>query len=237
MNKNVYLNEEKYKKTKNRLSIIALLVLILGLSTGGFLIYKGLTRGSANKIEELKIKLAEEKDNLIKSKDSIEEKIKPINDEIKKLERVPFKGFDQAYYDRKDRISELNKSIAEDNTLLVVINSVLNENSNDCGFEETNINTYTSKYCSLKNELYDISDPENSFTYYMFGGFIIFSTLIISWAIYINSRGREMTAFYAQQRIPIVKEGISEITPSISKASEEIAKGIKKGINDADKNR
>ena len=50
-------------------------------------------------------------------------------------------------------------------------------------------------------------------------------------------RGREMTAFYAQQSMPIVKEGIDEITPSVSKASEEIAKGIKKGLNDADRNR
>ena len=46
-----------------------------------------------------------------------------------------------------------------------------------------------------------------------------------------------MTDFYAQQSMPIVKEGIDEITPSVSKASEEIAKSIKKGLNDADKNR
>ena len=46
-----------------------------------------------------------------------------------------------------------------------------------------------------------------------------------------------MTDFYAQQSMPIVKEGIDEITPSISKASEEIVKGIKKGLNDVDNNR
>lgn len=46
-----------------------------------------------------------------------------------------------------------------------------------------------------------------------------------------------MTAFYAQQSIPIVKEGIDKITPSVSKASQKIAKGIKKGLNDADRNR
>ena len=46
-----------------------------------------------------------------------------------------------------------------------------------------------------------------------------------------------MTDFYAQQSMPIVKEGIDEITPSVSKASQKIAKGIKKGLNDADRNR
>lgn len=71
----------------------------------------------------------------------------------------------------------------------------------------------------------------------MFGGFIIFATIIISNFIFITSRGREITAFYAQQSMSIEKEGIDEITPSVSKASQKIAKGIKKGLNDADRNR
>lgn len=71
----------------------------------------------------------------------------------------------------------------------------------------------------------------------MFGGYIIFATIIISNFIFITSRGREMTTFYAQQSMPIVKERIDKITPSISKASEEIVKGIKKGLNDVDNNR
>lgn len=167
----------------------------------------------------------------------MKKKIKPINDEIKKLEREPFKGFDKAYYERQDKINELKSSIVDDNSLLAVINSVLDENNNNCHFEETNINTYTSKYCAVKNKLYDISETNNSFTYYMFGGFIIFATIIISNFIFITSRGREITAFYAQQSMSIEKEGIDEITPSVSKASQKIAKGIKKGLNDADRNR
>ena len=46
-----------------------------------------------------------------------------------------------------------------------------------------------------------------------------------------------MNAFYTQQSMPIVKEGIDEITPSVSKETQKIAKGIKKGLNDADRNR
>lgn len=51
MNSNAYLNEERYK-TKNKLSIIALIVLFIGLSIGGFLIYTGITRCSKSKIDE-----------------------------------------------------------------------------------------------------------------------------------------------------------------------------------------
>ena len=41
-------------------------------------------------------------------------------------------------------------------------------------------------------------------------------------------RGREMTAFYVQQSIPIVKEGIDDITPSVRKASQKLLKVLKK---------
>lgn len=51
MNSNAYLSEERYK-TKNKLSIIALIVLFIGLSIGGFLIYTGITRCSKSKIDE-----------------------------------------------------------------------------------------------------------------------------------------------------------------------------------------
>ena len=67
--------------------------------------------------------------------------------------------------------------------------------------------------------------------------YLIFATIIISNFIFMLTRGREMTAFYAQQSMPFVKEGIDDITPSVRKESQKIAKGIKKGLNDADKNR
>ena len=43
---------------------------------------------------------------------------------------------------------------------------------------------------------------------------------------------REMAAFSTQQVMPVVKEGIDEISPTIGNAAGEIAKGIKKGLND-----
>lgn len=44
---------------------------------------------------------------------------------------------------------------------------------------------------------------------------------------------REITAYAAQQMIPVGKEIVEEVAPTIGNAAGEIAKGIKKGINDA----
>ena len=46
---------------------------------------------------------------------------------------------------------------------------------------------------------------------------------------------REITAYTTQQVMPVAKEGINEMAPTVGNAAGEIAKGIKKGINEADK--
>ena len=46
---------------------------------------------------------------------------------------------------------------------------------------------------------------------------------------------REMTAFSAQQVMPVAKEGINEMAPTIGNVAGEIAKGIKNGLNESEK--
>ena len=53
--------------------------------------------------------------------------------------------------------------------------------------------------------------------------------------IMIMAHRREITAFTTQQVMPVAKEGINEMAPTIGNAVGEIAKGIKKGLNEADK--
>ena len=60
------------------------------------------------------IGIEEEKQKLIANKETLEEKIKPVEDEIESLERTTFNGFDAAYYERQDKIKDLEKSIKED---------------------------------------------------------------------------------------------------------------------------
>ena len=64
-----------------------------------------------------------------------------------------------------------------------------------------------------------------------FGGF----TTIVGGIIMFVAHRREITAFTTQQVMPVAKEGIEEIAPTIGNAAGEIAKGIKKGINEANK--
>lgn len=46
---------------------------------------------------------------------------------------------------------------------------------------------------------------------------------------------RDITAYYAQQQMPIAKEVVEETAPTIGKAAKEISKGIKEGLKDEEK--
>ena len=48
-------------------------------------------------------------------------------------------------------------------------------------------------------------------------------------------KGREISAFFAQQQMPVAKEGIEKMSPAMGTAAKEIAKGIKEGLKDEEK--
>ena len=276
MEKKEYLNEENYQRGKKKLTTIALIILVVGVLIGGSLITVGLIKQSkvnsqyseeskAGKAEQLEVEkqklnedIAMEKQNLLTSKTTLENKIKPVQDQIKSLEREKFTGFDDAYYARQDKIEELEKSIAADKNLIDVIDDALDESFDYCGFSEANNNTYTSKYCSLKNQLsqktYEIGsldsefsdfnksfDSHDSVPFYMFGAFVIIASGMIAFSIFMVTKRREILAFSAQQVMPIAQEGIEKMAPTVGKAAgtigKELAKSIKEGINEANSNK
>ena len=51
---------------------------------------------------------------------------------------------------------------------------------------------------------------------------------MISFSIYMVAKRRNIFAFQKQQVIPVAKESIEEMAPTIGSAVGEIAKGIKK---------
>ena len=243
------LNEENYQKGVKKLKLISLVVLIIGLLIGGSLIATGLSKKSeinSQYSEESKATLSEqietEKQKLINEKAQLEAKIKPTEDEIKSLEREPFTGFDDAYYARKDRIEELEKSIESDKNSIEVINDALDETFSHCSFGETKNNSYTSKYCDLKNQLGEITDFNKDFDsfetipYYMIGGFIILASCMIAGSIFMFAKKRDIAAFSMQQTMPLAQEGIEKMSPTVGKAAgtigKEIAKGISEGIKE-----
>ena len=52
---NKYLNEEKYKRNERTIIILAVLLLIIGLSLGGFLIYNWVTKLGTAKVGKLNV--------------------------------------------------------------------------------------------------------------------------------------------------------------------------------------
>ena len=259
MEKKEILTEENYLKGKKKIKSIALIVLTIGLLLGGSLIITGIVKQNAvkekysekNKAKELQQlesekqqlsnQVEEEKQNLIKSKEDLEAKIKPIENEIKKLKRVTFTGFDDAYYARQDKIEELNESIVADKKSIDVIENALDESFDHCAFDSAKNNNYTSSYCSLKNELKakngeiylldsKYSDFDKNFEleeytpFYIVGGFILIVSIMISGSIYMMTKRREIAAFSVQQMMPIAQEGIEKIAPSVGKAGASIAK-------------
>ena len=51
---NEYLNEEKYRKAEKMITLVANLVLLAGLSLGGFLIYRGVVKPDKARLLDLK---------------------------------------------------------------------------------------------------------------------------------------------------------------------------------------
>ena len=137
-----YINEEKYQNNLNKISKIGKLIfsilLIAGISLISIGVYNIIKYNDKNKLQI-------EENKVIKIKERIEEKIKPTKDEIKKLERIPFEGFNDEYYERIDKIEELENSISNDTYNLNVIDKALDKGFNHCAFDEAKNNIYTSE--------------------------------------------------------------------------------------------
>ena len=103
------------------------------------------------------------------------------------------------------------------------------------GFGKTGINAISGNGIALEKTAKGIF---GGFGLVAFGGFLdmtgSFVTAVGVIIMFIAHR-REITAFTTQQVLPVGKEGIEKISPSISIAAKEIAKGIKEGLNEADK--
>ena len=69
----------------------------------------------------------------------------------------------------------------------------------------------------------------------MFGAFVIIASCMTAGSIYMFGKRKEIAAFTTQQVMPVAKEGIDEMAPTIGNAVSEITKGIKKGLKDDEK--
>lgn len=64
-----------------------------------------------------------------------------------------------------------------------------------------------------------------------------FGLIVVGAILMFVAHRREIKAYTVQQVMPVAQEGIEKMAPTIGKAAGEIAKGIKQGLNEADKNK
>lgn len=203
-----YLTEKNYQKGKRILIIISVLVLIVGLTMGGFLIYKG----------------ADYKENVNYKINNQEKKDKQELSEIKEKkselsEKISAKDYECASLDinSENYFQENNKCQGESDVL------------------KSELLELKTKEVDLTNKDYNFDKEFDSFDSYIYFGvgiFIIILAFIISILIIIFAKKREITAFTMQQTMPLAQEGIEKMTPTIGKAAGTIARDITSGIND-----
>lgn len=221
-----YLNEEKYQKTSKKLFLVGVAIIILGLVVAAIMIITKLDFGKKASKEELQQQLTQLKPALQERYNELETKGVKESWDYKNQE-----GYEMALID-----------IALDPTYSTC------ESSSIYSDHDT-----TREYCKVKSEIYEFDSSKIN------GGIlftivpslmILMPCLGIGAMLILTSKRREIAAFSVQQVMPIAKEGIDEMTPTVGKAAKdiinemtpiygnvakEIAKGIKEGMKDEEK--
>ena len=271
-----FLNEENYQKSKRKIIIIAVVVLVIGVLIGGSLIAAGIIKTNEVKKQNEKTAQLVEENNKTRTEadiqadiDKIQLQIDQIDSEIMTLETEESKlrneksrifqedkNFSDRYYAKDEEITAKENEIKAKEKE----KSKLEESLSDY---ETELWEVTSGYGSTKKEFEKNKNMISTYKYspfYIFGGFIIIASCIAAISIYTFAKGRDILAFTANQTVPVTKEVIEDIAPSIGKAAgsftkemndiagestanvmgdiaKNISKGIKEGINEADKDK
>ena len=224
MEEKKYLNEENYQRAKNKIIRVSLIILIVALLIGGGLITTGIIKlNDSKKISEKNASDANKRSSEISEEiESIEAQISNISLEIGTMENEKSKifmesGFSDSYYEKDNEIEEKHNE-----------KSKLQKKLSELETEQFKVKNTNYKLSGLSSEV----DYEFMIT---IGGFIVLVGLMLSLSVYFIAKRREILAFSAQQVIPVGKEIIEDVAPTVGNAASEIAKGIKQGLNDDEK--
>lgn len=261
MNKE-YLTEEQYQKTNRKLKKISIIILIVGISIALLLITMGKIKSiNINKenqkiekeIRENAIKTRENNEKLISNLETEIEELK-IQERIKEQEKIQLnqeiskifsedRGFSNRYYEKENEINSKRYELTE-------ITKKRWEKETEKSNLEFEQKKYDEESINSKIESSKINDFESKGFYYGAIPVIMFS-VIISLSLYIQTKQRKIIAYQTQQAMPIAKEGIEKMAPSLGKAgaiiskemtpvykdiAKEISEGIKEGLKNDDNN-
>lgn len=227
--KKEYLSEENYQRTKKKITKISSIILIAGLVIGIGLILVGIiSQINAKKTNEERYneayKASQEKENTANTR------LKEIETEKTKLNsQIQAKQYSCDSLDMMDPnwFANQTKCQEEISTLRTQLNELEMEKIQ---LENANYTVYYDKVSAIKYIIF-----------YILGGIVIFSSVSTAGIIYLIAKRREIAAFTVQQTMPLAQEGIEKMAPTVGNAAgtigKSIAKGIKEGIDEADKNK
>lgn len=249
MEKKEYLTEENYLKGKKKLVKIALIIFVTGLLIGGGFITAGIVKTNEAKktneeIESTPGVVSRTEAEVQNDIDATKTKIDGLTTEITSLQREKSQifreeGFSDRYYAKEDEATLKQKEKAD---LQIQLSQY-----------KTELWKIQSGYNDTKNEIFQNANKISTSDYvflFIIGGFIIISSSMIAGSLYLISKQREITAFTAQQIMPIAQEGMEKMAPTVGKVgktiaqemapaygeiAKEISKGIKKGKMEAEK--
>lgn len=142
-------------------------------------------------------------------------------------------------YLNEQRFQQTNAKVKKTGKILlalgitILIMSIILLVSGFLGTGNSAMNSFNSS-----NNTLDMNGVFGNIGLFALGGFmspIGFLLTIAGGVILFIAHRREITAYTVQQVMPIAQEGIEKMTPTISKAAGEIAKGVKQGLKEADK--
>ena len=232
-NKKKYLTEENYEKGKKVILKIAIAVLVIGLLIGIGLIVAGVSSfNSKEEVNDNTVPYEESGKSLEEINleiENVENQINEINQNINSLKAEKNKefmanGFSDKYYEISSEIDSENSKISSlnfDKTSLLAEKQLLN----------SGISSNTD-ITNGQNNLDNVASKGIGGILIVLGLGVLLFTFAISGSLFLFYKKREILAFTAQQSIPVVKEGIDEMAPTIGNVAKEISKGISSGIKD-----
>ena len=241
---NKYLSEEKYQSTNKKLSLVSKIVLVAGLGIGATLISIGfITKNNVDKenkklkneiIEEYKAATEKDKEQLSKLEIEIpelENKKKTLDAEIEKLndeQDIAFdkeRGFGPEYKRLK---KEIDQKSEESRELQSTIWSKESEkDSLERNLKRGNESSIESDYQSKKK-----IEPSSTYACFGLGGMALFMGITWSISIFFMTKRREILAYQTQSVMPIAKEGMKEMAPTMGEAASTIMKEMAPAYKD-----
>ncbi len=247
MEKKEYLTETNYEKGKKTLKLISLIVLIGGLLIGGSLITAGIVKSNNVKknVNEAMDDLSNTSNNsraekdIQKDIDDTKREMDNLESEISSLETKKFQIFMEDN-GLSDRYATIESEIKTKENELSDLKDKYNKYTSELYETQSGLGGLTQNggkiFDTVTNKVFRGGfSAIDATALYIFGGFIIVVSCIISLAIYLFARRREVLAFTTQQVMPITQEKIDKMAPTVGNAASELAKGIRKGWEEGKK--